>query len=494
MGKKKVVLNSIIYVFNNMLIRAFNFLLLPFYTTYLSTQDYGTINLVTSFQVVASYIVAFSLYSYVIRYYVDIKDDREKVKRFFGTIILFVFFSGVVFSTIISVFNSFFIELIFKGIDFYPTLLISLIGLIFSCEYAIYQYILKGMENAKKSSVTSIMYFFLDLSLTVYFVAFMGWGANGVLMAALIANLVFFIYLLIDLKKNNLIKFCIDKKMLIDGLKYSIPLLPHNLSTQITSLVSKIFINNSFSLTSVGLFGLASQFGAITDMIQSSVNISFQPWFYDQLNKREEGYKKSIVQLSDILVWCYGIIFLLIALFSQEAILLFTNQNYYKAWTVVPLIIIPYSIKTMYYFYINILLYHKKATKFIFVATLSSSIINIILSAIFIPMFDMYGSALADLFAMGIRVGIIVALSKQFDDVGYKLSNFIYLIVINVIFISVGLVFSYSEFMYEISWFNILYKSFVVLMYLVLAAFSLRKYIKPLMAILTERRKRGKQK
>ncbi|MEO1814636.1 MAG: oligosaccharide flippase family protein [Acetobacterium sp.] len=488
MGKKMVIKNSIIYILNNTLIKAFNFLLLPFYTAFLTTEDYGTINLIVSFVSVASYIVAFSLHAYVIRFYVDIKNDREQVKRFFGTMIVFVFLSGVIFLGIVSLLNSYFIAWIFKDINFYPTLLIALVGLVFSCVYSIYQDILKGMENATKYSITSICYFFIQLGFIIYFVVGLDWGANGVLMASLIANFVCFIYLLIDLFHNNLITICIDRKMLKNGLKYSIPLLPHNISTHITSFVSKIFINNSFSLTSVGLFSLATQFGSITDMIQSSVNIAFRPWFYDQLNKREKNYKKSITELSDILIWAYGIIFLLIALFSQEALLLFTNESYYRAWTVVPLIIIPFSIKTMYYFYINVLLYHKNATKFIFIATLSSSMINILLSAIFIPILDMYGSALADLIAMVIRVGIIVALSMHFEDIGYKLSTFVFLILINVFFISAGLIFSYTTFMYEISLINIAYKIFVVMIYLIIAGINLKKHIKPLILKLREKR------
>lgn len=489
MGKKIVIKNSIIYIVNNTLIKAFNFLLLPFYTAYLTTEDFGTINLVNSFSTVASFIIVFSLHAYVIRFYVDIKNDREKVKRFFGTMIVFVFLSGLVFFTIISCLNSFFIEMIFKDIDFYPTLVISLAGLIFASVYSIYQDILNGMENAKKFSITSISYFFIQLGFIIYFVVIMGWGANGVLTASLITNFIFFIYLLVDLIRNDLITICIDRQMLKNGLKYSIPLLPHNLSTHITSFVSKIFINNSFSLTSVGLFSLATQFGAITDMLQSSVNIAFRPWFYEQLNKKEKDYKKNITQLSDVLIWGYGIIFLIIALFCQEAILLFTNENYFRAWTVVPLIIIPFSIKTMYYFYINVLLYHKQATKYIFMATVSSSIVNIILSAIFIPIMDMYGSALADLIAMVIRVAIIVALSLHFEDVGYKLSKFIYLIIINISFISIGLIFSYTKFMYEISWLNIAYKSFIVLLYLIIATISLKEYTIPLLSRLKDKRR-----
>lgn len=481
MTKKKVIKNSIIYTVNDILIKAFNFLLLPLYTAYLTTNDYGTTNLIASFTGVSGFVVACSLYAAIIRFYSEVKDDREQVKRLFGTIILFVFFSGLLFSALISIFHGVFIPLLFRGLNFYPTILVSLLGLIFGCLYTVYQHILKGMENAKKFSFVCIANFLLNLGLNIIFVVVMRKGADGVLLSLLISNIIVAGYMIIDLKKNDLIAFCIDRKLLKELLKYSVPLLPHNLSTNITNLVSRIFINNSFSLVSVGLFALASQFGTVADTIQSSVNKAFQPWFYDQMNKKERNYKKEIVQLSDIFIWIYGAIFLLISLFSQELILLFTNENYYKAWTVVPFIVITYSIKTMYYFYINILFYYKKATKFIFLATISGSIINIFLSALLIPRMDMYGSVLADAIAMVFRVGIIAALSKHFDDIGYKINKFILLTVIDISFIGIGLIFSYTKYLYQFSWMNIGYKVIILLLYLSLAAFALRKNIRPFM-------------
>ena len=128
-------------------------------------------------------------------------------------------------------------------------------------------------------------------------------GANGVLLATLIVNIGMFIYMLFDLLKNDLITICIDKKILKDALAYSVPLLPHNLSSTIASFASRLFIKDMVTLGTVGLFNIASQFGSITDMIQTAVNTAFQPFFYEKLNKREKGYKETIVKLTNALVW-----------------------------------------------------------------------------------------------------------------------------------------------------------------------------------------------
>lgn len=114
--------------------------------------------------------------------------------------------------------------------------------------------------------------------------------------------------MLLYLIKKKLFVPCIDKKILVATLKYSLPLLPHNVAASTSQLVSNVFINKFASLSSVGIFALASQFGSIAEMVQSSSNTAFQPWFYDEMNSKENGYIQQIRQKSNLLVWFYGFV------------------------------------------------------------------------------------------------------------------------------------------------------------------------------------------
>lgn len=476
--KKKVLKNSMVYIFSNFLIRAFNFFLLPLYTTYLTTEDYGTTNLIKNFTAVMSITCVFSLYAAVARFYIIYKDDKEKVKRFFGTLITFTFLSGICFIVIVFLGKPVFMKYIFKGLKFMPTVIIAVIGVVFTSLYSMYQYILKGTEQAKKSAITSIFYFFIMLFLNITFVVVFKLGANGVILATLITNIICSIYMIISLLKENLIILGIDKEILKTTLKYSIPLMPHDLSTTITSLFSSIFINSSYNLASLGLYSLASQFGEITDTVQSSVNTAFQPWFFTQMDKKKKDYKKNINELTSLLLWIYSMFFLGLALFSQEIIILFLNDNYIPAWRLIPLIVISYSIKSIYYFYVNILFFHRSASKYIFISTLSSSIFNVILSAILIPEYGAIGSVAADIISMVLRVGIIIYISNKFDNIGYKLTKFLKVIFFNVMFIFIGLFFSYTKYSTSINIANLMYKIIIFIMFGIIILGSNRKMIK----------------
>lgn len=479
-GKNKVLLNSVLYSINSLLIKAMGFLLLPVYTFFLTPKDYGITNLISGFTTVASFVVAFSLYSAVNRFYADYKNDLEQLKRFYGTIVTFVALSGSIFIILSLIFRNLFMQFVFKGLDFYPVVLIGIVGLLFSCTYTVYQFILQGMQNSIKYTITSIVYFMLNVILNLVFIGIFKWGATGVLFAGLIVNITFSIYVLIDLKKSNLVTFGIDKKLLVGALKYSLPILPHNLAVSVSNFISRILINSYYSLTTVGIYSVAMQFAIIADTIQSSVNMAFAPWFYETMNKNSPESRAEIIEISDLLIRLYGIFFLGITLFSQEVIILMTSEQYIMAWTVIPILIFSFSIKTLYYFFLDVLLYYKQASRYIFIATVTSNLINIFFCFILIPKLGIYGAALALVVTKVVTVVIVITISLRFDNIGYKIGKIIAFIMVNATFGAVGLYFSYTKYLTVFNMYNFLYKILIFMLYVFLVLFTFRKQIKQL--------------
>ena len=273
--KSKVFKNSFLYTFSTLLIRAMSFLLMPVYTLFLTPEDYGVINLISSFIGVATFIVAFSLYSAIGRFYVEYRNDHKKLKRFYGTIITFTIISSTIFSVFFILFKNIIIKFIFDGIEFFPMIFLALLILTFSSLYTIHQNILKGMQRGKKITILNLIVFITQASLNIIFIVYYKLGSIGMLLATFIINLGYCIYMIFDLKRYNLMEFCIDRELLKESLQYSIPLIPHNLSTNIASFISRLFIKSNGSLSSVGLYSVASQFSGLIDVVQVSVNQAF---------------------------------------------------------------------------------------------------------------------------------------------------------------------------------------------------------------------------
>lgn len=460
-SSKKVITNSIVYSVNGLLIKCFSLFLLPLYTAYLTTADYGITSVANSFATTMGFIVSLSLFVAVTRFYVELKDDAEKLRRFYGTVVTFSWLSSLAWILLLTIFRKPLARYVFSGVDFYPVIVLCLITMPFNVQHTIHTRIMKSQQKALKASIYGIAFFFLSLVLNILFVVVLKKGAVGVLMTTLLVDVAFFLLFMVDMFRNKAIRFCLDIPLLKESLKYSIPIIPHNLSTQITVLVSKAIIGGTASLASLGLYSVASQFGHMADTIQTYINTAYAPWLYERLHDREQDYKTTIRKTVKLLIAVLGLLMIGIALFAQDYILLCLDKNYAGAWRFVPLIVGVFAIKIIYYFYVNVLFYYKKASRRLFVATLSGSIINVLLSSFMIPMWGAYGSIFADAIAMLIRVAIITGMSLQYEDVGLRIRDFVYNFVIIAGFIALAMapsylrtedVFYFSNFLYKVFW------------------------------------------
>lgn len=476
-GRKTVLANSFYYTFSSFLVKAFGFFLLPIYTAYLSPDDYGITNLVHSFLGVATFLVSFSLYSAIPRFYVEYKGNQEKLKSLFGSIIIFTLISGFVFLGISFLFSEIIIHLLFRGIPFYPYVIIGLFTLLFQSLHTIHENILKAIQRGKFLASLSLIVFFMQTGITIVFVVVLGMGPVGVLLSQAIISLFYSIFMVVDLKKRDLLSFSFSGKLLKHALQYSIPIIPHNLSTSIASFVSKIFINNSTSLASVGLYGIAMQFGSLIDLFQTSVNKAFSPWFFNVLHEGKGRSEVNQMEFVKALLSLYSIVYLGIGLFSQEAILLMTHSRYALAWKVVPILVVAFSIKSIYYFYVNILFYHQEAAKRIFYASLTGSFLDITLAAVLIPIFGMYGAALSFLIGKICIVTIVVILCRNYNHGMFDIVGIIQTILPSICLVGIGLVFSYTKYEAEFNWWNFAYKCLITGVYIIILAYKYRAYI-----------------
>jgi O-antigen/teichoic acid export membrane protein len=459
---KRVIFNSGLYAVITILQKAVGFILLPLYTFYLSPSDYGITGLVTSLTGILSVLFTLSLNAAISRFYFDYRDDEDILREFWGTIVTFILVNSIIVSTVLLLFKDYLIMPFMKGINFYPYIFIGILTIIVTPVYTIYQSILQTKQEAIKYSINNSLFFVLTVILNILLIVVFKLGALGMLLASFLTGIVFAIYTVYNLLHNKLIVLTIKKKYLFDALKYSMPLIPHLMSGLIASFVSKIFLNTQQSISYVGLFNIGSQFLLIIDTIQMSVNDAYIPWYYDLMSKgKEEHYK--VIQFADFLLKINCLIGLAFVLFTKEIVQIITRPAYLLAWVVVPVMVIAYQVRGIYLFHVNTLFYNKRATKFIFIATLSGNLISIVLSALLTGMLGIMTPAIVLLIEKTITATIIVLISKKMEPIGFKLYKMIGYVAILAISIGVGLIFDIQNPLGGISFLNILYKLLIIM-------------------------------
>ena len=78
---KELVKNTAIISIGKICTQFLSFLLLPLYTSLLTTKDYGTVDLITTYQQLLGYIVFFQIEQAVFRFLIDVRNDKDKYRQ-----------------------------------------------------------------------------------------------------------------------------------------------------------------------------------------------------------------------------------------------------------------------------------------------------------------------------------------------------------------------------------------------------------------------------
>src|ERR1043166_8105337 len=124
MSGRKLISHSVIYGAASLLINGSNFFLIPFYTHYLSTSEYGVISSVTLFSTLATSFLAFGLNGAVGRFYID--HNEHDFKSFLFTIFGFQLGVSLLICLTFFLFDGIFIDKLFKHVRYDPFLKVGI--------------------------------------------------------------------------------------------------------------------------------------------------------------------------------------------------------------------------------------------------------------------------------------------------------------------------------------------------------------------------------
>lgn len=487
-GAKRVLMNSSFYVFSALLVDAVGFFLLPVYLMFLDSSEYGKVSIANSFIDVAVIVAALSLHMAIARFYADYKTDKKKAARYFGTVLVFTLIVSVLFSVFCFLFGSLLEKYIFSGIDFYPMIFLVVISIPFRAIRNIHRFILRAMQSGGELALANLTVFVAQAVLTLILIGPLKMGASGMLLAALIIHLFYAIYIYVDLKIKKILTLCFDCSIIKQSLKYSLPIMPHNLSSYIATLVSRVLLNGFFGTATVGLYSVASQFGIVVNTIQSSSNNALTPWFFDYKNSGSKN-KKTIQALTKAFTLFYAFCLLGVGLFAKEIIIILTGKDYLDAWKVIPVIVIAYCIKSIYYFYLNIFLYYKKASQKLFIGTVVGNLINVIVSAILTPPLQMYGPAIAMIVSQAFISVYVYCVGKKYDKDSFSIRLIAGPLLIALTVMIVGNILGYCFFNDTLNLLDLMMKIGLFIVFLLYCLATSKNEVKVLLYHIKSRKK-----
>lgn len=452
--------HGIVFGLGSILQQLIGFILLPIYTTYLTTSDYGMLGLIAITGQILGIIFALGLTSALFRSYYDYNEQEDR-----RVVISTVFFLIAINCCILFIFGIFSSEhlsiLLFDNtqykIYFSIIILTTIFGILNAIPFVVFQ--------ARKKSIHyvsfQISFFLLGISLILYLVTVKNLGVFGVLVGQLITAIVSFLVLYFYIKKDIVLK--ISKLEAWKMIHYGAPLVLAGLSGFVFTYADRYMLNYYLTLSEVGLYTLGYQFGmVITVLLITPTKLGWDPIF---LSVKDHSNAKDFYSRSLTYIIFIGVgLFLMLSLLSKEVIQIFSNKEYWDAYMVIPIITLTYLIwSTRPILEVGIALKRKtKVTAWYFFVGATT---NIILNLVLIPEYGIMGAAYATLISFIVMMIIDYYYNRKFIKIDYEWVRILkiyfvtalifvigYFVIIDYLYVSimfkVGIILSYPMILY----------------------------------------------
>lgn len=447
--EKEYAKNTIILLIGKFATQFMSLLLIPLYTHYLLTSDYGSVDLIQTYITLFVPILTVKLDSAVFRFLIDERKNEKGKKKIITNVFIVLLISIIIF-TIIFLFFVKIIKIQYKLLIYFNIFILMISN--------IFLQILRGIGKNKEYTISAIISAIVTAIINVICILILKKGASSILLATTIANLICIIYIFINTKINKYINLkLINKKCLKELLKYSLPMIPNELSWWIVNVSDRSIITYFIGATFNGIYTISCKFSNIINTIFNIFNMSWQETASLHINdeKKEEFFSNMINKLFNL----FSSLSLLMLAILPFVFKIIIGEGYYDAYRYIPILLFGNIFNILVSLLGGIYIAYKKI-KEITIATLIAAIINIILNIIFINKFKLYAASISTFISY-----VLLAIYRYIDVQKYMKIKLNYKILCSLIilFILMNMVYYYNNIYFNIVMFAIIVCYFLLI-------------------------------
>lgn len=383
--KKQLLINTIIIAIGKLSTQVISFLLLPLYTSKLSPEEYGTYDFFVTLSVFLLPIITLLMEESMFRFLIDAEDEKSKKKVITATIAYTVF--GSVLFTIIAA--------LIMNFMHYEYTLVFIMFMISNVLIGLSNALSRGTGKIKLYSLSNFILGVSTIILNIVFIVNFKLGVNGLLWSNVIANSVTAIYILAKLHLMRYVnKEDFSRKVLSKMIRYSVPLVPNNLSWVIISLSDRLMLTQMAGTAQNGIYSIANKFPNIVYTCYGFFSTAWKESAAKILKEDNKvKYYNSIYR--DVKNFLKAIVIGLIAI-MPFAFPLLVDSSYSDAYAYIPILAISIYYTNMSNFFGGIFGAYKD-TKIMGSTTIVAAIMNIVINLIFIPKFGIWAAVFSTL-------------------------------------------------------------------------------------------------
>ncbi len=267
-GRGKKFLNDLkIYTIGNIGSKLVTFLLVPFYTRFITPSEFGYYDICFTVMFCISPFILFQLNDGSFRFLLETKDERRQ-----GAVLTYTF------NTIAR--NALIIAALGLAVSMCFDIRYLWFVVFFSIVQSVYDEMLqtmRGLGRTKIYVIASICNSFLCAALSIVFVALLKWGVPGIFWANIASRLFVSVGMMskIQLFRNYYDNRLLDRELNRNMLRYCLPLMPTVLFWSLLNSNNLFFIQHYLGLWENGIYAVLAKFTGILYVLS---NIFTQTW------------------------------------------------------------------------------------------------------------------------------------------------------------------------------------------------------------------------
>lgn len=395
---KELKYNTIIIAIANIGSNAISFILAPLYSYFLTVEQYGEMDLITTTASLLLPFVCFDIYEASFRFAHDKRYDERKVLSSTFCISLLGGIATLVIIVIIYLVGKHNEYIIYTGLYIF-----------FESINSVIKQFARGRSKMKIFAFTGVLNSVVLLVSNILLMILLHLQLKGWLISFLLAKIVVTIYLMFSTNFINIFSIKkVDKRYIEQFIKFCIPLVPTATMWWIMNASDRYMIAFFAGTAATGIYSVANKLPHIMSVFE---NVFYQAWQTTAIgaledNDRDQFYSQVLTNY--IIVLSIGTLGLLT--FVKPLIEILFAEAYWSAWICLPALILGVifhaasgNLGSLYTVF--------KRTKGAFSTTLAGALTNIILNLIFIPWIGISGAAFTTL------IGYIVTYVYRWFDI-----------------------------------------------------------------------------
>lgn len=381
---KYLIKNTGILTISNFSSKFLSFLMVPFYTSVLSTSEYGQYDIVMSSIQFILPIFSLNIVDGVMRFLMDSQIKKESV--------ISVGVKYVLISILLSVLAIFFIGFI-ADLSFVKDHILLIILL--SVSYILNQFMIqtaKGLEKVKEIGIAGVIGTVVTICSNLLFLLVIPLGITGFYLSYILGMFIPALYIALYTPLIRKFTYIPDGRLAKDMIIYSAPLIFTAVGWWVITLSGRYFVTSMCGMGENGIYSVSSKIPGIIVIIQG---IFLQAWQITAVKESESKdakklYVKAFLYLNILMV------------LSSSVIIFFTNhlaqflyaKEFYSAWKYVPFLIIS-TIFNCSAGYIGAILSAQKNSKAMGISALYGVVSSLAFNVVLIHFYGVQGAAIS---------------------------------------------------------------------------------------------------